>query len=384
VIVALSASLLVVRQQAEETRLQRDLARVEAERARSARDFLIDMIAKADPFENAEEPTLAGSLRLAIPSIDSQFAGQPVLEADLRHAIGFALQNLGDVQAAREQLNQALDLRLQQEDPVALAEVYTSLALVDWWDSDFESGERRFEQALDLLSNQQAASADALRVQTLANWGAMMIDAGDNAKSESLALAALEAAEGVESVEDVTLASIWSSIATARDGLGRPDEALEAFERTRELQRAATGEMHPSYAIVLNNLALAYYGMDRLEDATATMERSVEIRRATLGSSHPQTATALFNLARLKTLGGDLEAAETYAREALDVASNGYQAGHPRIGKAHEALAIVLRAQGRVADGLEHAETALAIYERAPAVDPAWIDAVNVLIESLR
>ncbi|MEE4295939.1 MAG: serine/threonine-protein kinase [Wenzhouxiangella sp.] len=384
VIVALSASLLVVRQQAEETRLQRDLARVEAERARSARDFLIDMIAKADPFENAEEPTLAGSLKLAIPGIDSQFAGQPVLEADLRHAIGFALQNLGDVQAAREQLNQALDLRLQQRDPVALAEVYASLALVDWWDSDFESGERRFEQALDLLSNQQPASAAALRVQTLANWGAMMIDAGDNAKSESLALAALEAAEGVESVEDVTLASIWSSIATARDGLGRPDEALEAFERTRELQRAATGEMHPSYAIVLNNLALAYYGMDRLEDATATMERSVEIRRATLGSSHPQTATALFNLARLKTLGGDLDAAETYAREALDVASNGYQAGHPRIGKAHEALAIVLRAQGRHADGLQHAETALAIYERAPAVDPAWVDAVNVLIESLR
>ncbi|MEE4637495.1 MAG: serine/threonine-protein kinase [Wenzhouxiangella sp.] len=384
VIAALSVSLFVVRMQAEETRLQRDLARLEAERARSARDFLIEMIGRADPFENAAEPTLAGSLKLAIPGIEDRFAGQPVLEADLRHAIGYALQNLGDVGAAREQLDRSLQLREDTGGAFGLAEVHASLGLVDWWDSDFEAGEQRFEQALELLQGNTEQTAQTLRVQTLANWSAMMIDAGENAKSEALALEALQAAEGAESVSQETLASIWSSIATARDGLGRSEEALEAFERTRQLQLAATGEMHPSYAIVLNNLALMYHGMGRLEDATEAMQRSVEIRRATLGSSHPQTATALFNLARLQTLAGRLDAAEQHAREALTVATNGYPAGHPRIGKAHEALAIVLQAKDRAADAIGHAELALSIYQEAPGVDPAWISAAQSLIAALR
>lgn len=383
VIAVLSASLFVVRMQAEETRLQRDLARVEAERARSARDFLIEMIGRADPFENAAEPTLAGSIKLAIPGIGDRFSGQPALEADLRHAIGYALQNLGDVDAAREQLNQSLQLRQANGSAAGLAEAHTSLGLVDWWDSDFESAEWRFEQALALLEGDRDASARTLRVQALANWAAMMIDAGENAKSEALALEALQAADGAEGVSLETLASIWSSIATARDGLGRSEEALAAFERTRQLQLAATGEMHPGYAIVLNNLALMYHGMDRLDDATEAMQRSVEIRRATLGSSHPQTATALFNLARLQTLAGELGPAEHNAREALTVATDGYPPGHPRIGKAHEALAIVLQAKGRWAEAVSHAELALSIYRGATGVDPAWISASESLVDAL-
>ncbi|MFW5816620.1 MAG: protein kinase domain-containing protein [Wenzhouxiangella sp.] len=383
VIAALSISLFVVRMQTEETRAQRDLARVEAERARSARDFLIEMIGRADPFENVAEPTLAGSIKLAIPGIEGRFAGQPALEADLRHAIGYALQNLGDVDAAREQLDRSLQLRQANGSALGLAEVHASLGLVEWWESDFESAETRFEQALAMLEGELDASARALRVQVLANWAAMMIDAGEYGKSEALALEALQSADATDGVSEETLASIWSSIATARDGLGRSEEALEAFERTRQLQLAATGEMHPSYAIVLNNLALMYHGMDRLDDATQTMQRSVEIRRATLGSSHPQTATALFNLARLQTLAGDLEYAEQNALEALTVATNGYSPGHPRVGKAHEALAIVLKGQGRWAEASSHAELALSIYREAPGVDPAWITASESLIESL-
>ena len=142
--------------------------------------------------------------------------------------------------------------------------------------------------------------------------------------------------------------------------------------------------MHPSYAIVLNNMALMYYGMDRLDDATDAMQQSVQIRRATLGESHPQTATALFNLARLQTIAGDYEKAEVNARTALAVAENGYQPGHPRIGKAHEALAIVLEARGFPPEALDHAQQAKSIYSQAATVDPAWITAIDELIEKIR
>jgi len=362
---------------------ERNLARNEAERAESAKRFLTEMIQRADPFENAEAPTLAGALKLAIENIDERFAGQPALEADMRYAVGYALQNLGEIETAREQFERALALRRDHGGPVDRAEAHDGLAIVAWWDSDFETGTAHFERALKLLEGVDGSRADVLRVNVLANWAAMLIDAGDYPQSEALAEQARTLAETVKETGIETRAAIWSTLATAREGLGQDEAALSAFERTMALQRQATGENHPSYAIVLNNLALLYYRMDRLDDALTAMQRSVAIRRETLGASHPQTATALFNLARLQTLNGDLEPAEANARLALEVAENGYEAGHPRIGKAHEALAIVLKQAGRHAEALAHASQARTIYAGATSVDPAWITAIDQLLASL-
>jgi len=363
---------------------QRELARAEAARAESARAFLVEMIQRADPFENADSPTLAGALKQAVPGLGQRFENQPLLEAEMRYAIGYALQNLGEVQAAREQLEIALALRQQAGSRTDIAEVHDGLGIVAWWESDFDAGEQQFRRAIELLVDQPDERARVLVVNVLGNWAAMLIDAGDYEQSERLALQALGIADDVDSVSAETRASIWSSVATARDGLGRADEALEAFERTLEIQREATGEMHPSYAIVLNNMALMFYGMDRLEDAMEAMQRSVEIRRATLGEAHPQTATALFNLARLHTIAGEYDKAEDNARTALTVAENGYQPGHPRIGKSYEALAIVMDARGFPTEALEYARQARSIYQQAAAVDPAWITAVDELIEEIR
>lgn len=385
VFAVLLGGLLGVQHQAREAQRQRDLAQDQAERAEAARAFLVDMIQRADPFENADEPTLAGALKQAIPDVEEQFAGQPELEADLRYAIGYALQNLGEIGPARFQLEQALAVRTESGDVVGQAEALDGLAIVDWWQSDFEAAERRFAEARELLDSDHSGAerSRVLYVSMLGNWSAMRIDAGDYAGSETLALEALARAGSDPAIGLDTRAAIWSSLATSRQSLGRNDEALDAFRRTVELQRQATGEMHPSYAIVLNNLALLYYGMDRLEDAIEAMSESVRIRRATLGDDHPQTATALFNLSRLQTIAGNLEQAESLAREALTVARGGYDAGHPRIGKAHEALAIVLKAQGRFDAALAELTNAIEIYRNAQGVDPAWLEAAQKLGDDL-
>lgn len=362
---------------------QRAHARNEAERAESAVRFLTEMIQRADPFENAEAPTLAGSLKLAVADIDNRFADQPALEADLRYAIGYALQNLGENDMAHELFERSLELRQGVGSNVDRAEAHDGLAIVAWWDSDFDRGGHHFQRALSLLEGEDGERATTLRVNVLANWAAMLIDAGEFAESERLAERARELSEETTAIGLDTRAAIFSTLATARQGLNRNDAALAAFKQTMDLQRQATGENHPSYAIVLNNLALLYYRMDRLDDALAAMERSVAIRRATLGESHPQTATALFNLARLQTLDGKLEDAEQNARLALKVAENGYESGHPRIGKAHEALAIVLRESGRQEVALAHARQARSIYLEAASIDPAWVAAVDQIIAEL-
>ena len=58
-------------------------------------------------------------------------------------------------------------------------------------------------------------------------------------------------------------------------------------------------------------------------------------------------------------MAGELEGAEASALRGLEVAIAGYGEGHPRIGKAHEALAIgCTRWTGRHDLAREHAESA--------------------------
>lgn len=379
-------ALLQLAMQVQETRQQRDIAVAEAQKAVLATDFLTSMIARADPFEQVDAPTLAGALRQSIADIDQRFANQPELEADMRYAVGYALQNLGEVELARPQLQRALALRREQQQPVRLAEAHDGMAIVCWWESDFSCAETHFVAALDALQLADAGSAEALAVliNVHANRSAMRIDQGDYSGSLDSARSALQLAQTHDFDDAETLAAIWLNLATALEGTGQDDAALEAFQQALSVQQALTGKWHPSYAVILNNLALYRYKLGQYPAAAAALQESVQIRRQTLGDAHPQTATALFNLARVLIETGDLAAAEQAASEALQVARSGYADNHPRIGKAHEALALVYRAQMRNDLALQHALKAEAIYAAANEVDPAWIESIADLLHQLK
>lgn len=378
-------ALVQLAMQVRETRAQRDIAVAEAEKSALAKDFLTSMIARADPFENADEPTLAGALRQSIIDIDQRFADQPELEADMRYAVGYALQSLGEVALARTQLERALALRQLAGDPVKLAEAHDAMGIICWWESDLACADEHFSMALKWLEldDNSSLQAIAVGVNILANRAALLIDQGRYVRSREYAEQALQLARRQQYADQETLATIWLNLATALDGLQQDEDALVAFQTALALQEQLTGKQHPNYAVMLNNLALYYYKLERYAEAAAALTQSVSIRRQTLGDTHPQTATALFNLARVQIVTGDHAAALAAANEALQVAQAGYPDNHPRIGKAHEALALVYQAQQQLGLARQHALQATAIYAAAPDVDPAWVASIEQLLLDL-
>ena len=379
---ALIGGLVAVSLQAREAQRQRDLAMQEASRAQSAKDFLVEMIGRADPYENSESTSLIGAIKQSTAGIEARFKGQPQLEADMRYAIGFALQNLGEIEPAREQLEKALALRKEFGSKLDIAETTTALGIIDWWKSDFKAGEQHFRRALDLIDTDPSKRAGVLRVDALINFAGLLIDAGDYVRSESISRKALAAAEGVE-VPAATLATLWGNLATAQQGNNKLPEAAASFDKTVEMQRKATGEMNPAYAVVLNNQAHLFVAQSKPEKAIENLTRSLQIRRQTLGKNHPQIATALFNLAHVQIKTGDFAAAERNGLEALQIAQASYKPGHPRIGKAHEALAELYLKTNQIPLARKHALYAQAIYKKADGVDPAWIEAADSLLEKI-
>ncbi|MGB0133766.1 protein kinase domain-containing protein [Dokdonella sp.] len=380
-IVALLGGLVAVSLQAREAQRQRDIALQEAERAKSTKDFLVEMIGRADPYENSESATLIGAIKQSTTSIDTRFKGQPLLEADLRYAIGYALQNLGEIEPAQEQMERALTLREQAGSKLDIAEATAGLGIIDWWKSDFKAGEMHFRQALDLIDVDRSDRASILRVDALINLAGMLIDAGDYPRSESISRKAVAAAEDWPGIPVATLATLWGNLATAQQGNSKLDAAGKSFEKTLEMQRKATGEMNPAYAIVLNNQAHLFLEQVMLDKAIENLTQSLNIRRQTLGKNHPQTATALFNLAHVQTKAGDFAAAERNGLEALRIAEDSYEPGHPRIGKAHQALAELYLKTNQLPLARKNALYAQTIYKKASGVDPAWIEAANALVQ---
>lgn len=378
--VILAAALVAVSLQARKTALQRDLAQAQAARAESARAFLVEMIGRADPFENPGSATLVGALKQSIDSIPERFANQPELEADMRYAIGYALQNLGEFEAAQPLLERSLALREQQGDRIEQARVLDGLAIVHWWQSDFSASERRFRDALELLEGQDDPAAIALRIEVLTNLAGMLNEPGEHARAVEHAQTAIALAQQHPDGVEAVLATAYNNLATAQESLGQYDAALLSFERALDLRRRIDGEMHPDYAIALNNLAFVHAAMDRLPEAVQTFQRTVEIERQILSPQHPELAIALMNLSWAQTRLGDYHAAEANALEALAICRASYADNHPRTGKAEQTLASLYLASGQLEQARERARNALAIYARADEVNPSWIETAEEIL----
>ncbi len=380
----LVAALVVVSWQAHEVALQRDLAEQQANRAESAKEFLTEMIGRADPFENSESATLIGAIEQSIPGIGERFHEQPALEGDMRYAIGFALQNLGQTEAAREQLELARALRQSTGSNIDQAEVMLGLGLVSWWESNHEKSEQQMLQAIALLGDDTSDKAVSLHVEALINIGGVLVEDGEYQRSVEALQQALEIAGTTDAISAESLATLWGNLATAQDGVEDREAALASFDKALRMQRLATGELHPDYAIILNNQAFLYFALNRLDDAINNFKESVRIRRQTLGNNHPQLATALFNLAHVQISADQLVAAEPNALEALKITEAGYPAGHPRTGKAHEALAELYQKKGQIELAREHALAAQKIYTDAEGVIPAWLESIEKLLAELK
>ncbi len=381
-LVVLVAALIAVSLQAREAARQRDLATQQAARAESAKAFLLEMISRADPFQSAATATLADALKHSLPDIGERFAAQPELEAELRYGIGYALQNLGEIDSAREQFERTLALRQAQGDALEQARALDGLGIVGWWKSEFDQAEQHFEQALALIAAEQSQQARALRVEILTNLAGMLAEPGEHAAAVDAGRRALAQADGLDEVYPAMLATTHNNLATALESLGDHDQALLHFERSLELRRQSDGEMHPDYAITLNNLGFLHDALGHADAAVESFRRALAIQQQILRADHPELAVALLNLSWAENRLGNPEQALEHAREALRICQAGYAPGHIRIGKAHETLAAAYLSLGNQAQAKAAAEAALRIYRAAEEINPGWIKVAEEILKA--
>jgi eukaryotic-like serine/threonine-protein kinase len=250
---------------------------LEAEKAEAINDFLLDMLASANPRRLGRDVTVREALDSAAATVGVSFPDEPLVEADVRSTLAITYRSLGMFEQAEPHVVEALRVRRELLEPEH-HDVLVSMTTMGLLYSDMG----RFGEAEE--------------------WTVRMYEL----QRERL---------GERSPEAL---SARHNLALLRYRQGRRAEAVDLWEQILADRREVIGEEHPDTLLTMNCLGWAYADRGSFDEAIAMTSRSLEIRKRTQGDVHPSTLQALSNAGYLASTMGRHQEAIGYLEEAFE------------------------------------------------------------------
>jgi serine/threonine-protein kinase len=352
----------------------------EGERAMRANRFLTNMIARADPYYGGKPPLLVDALDRAVLDIPQELQGQPLLEADIRRAIGHAYMMLERNDSAKTEIERAAALRAATGG-TDYAKVLDSAALLEWQLARYDEAERLFRLGLDHCGTD--ARGRGQRAEILNDFSALKSQLGRYEEALAMGEEALRLKHSLPDTPPREIALGYANIATALDGLQRFDDAYVAYSEALRQQEAISPQPELDISITLNNLAYLQNERGHTDEAIALQERSIALRRKVMGPDYPRLVAPLSNLAQQYAKVGRHDDAAAAMREALRLAPQAYPGGDDQLlGHLLTAAAIVAQARGDRAEAAMQAKRAIEVYEHAEAVEPGRREKAQAILDA--
>lgn len=350
------------------TRAQRAEARAreEAEVARQAVDFLVNLFKVNDPEEGKGETVTARELLdQGAEAIGTTLEDQPSVRARLLNVMGRAYRGLGFFEPAERLLRQQVEtLRaLEEPKPADLARALTSLSALEGSKGDYAQSRDLAREAVAVL--EAAGEPDPLVLADCLNQLALALsNLGELAEAREITERVLALREQALGPDHQVIAGTLNNLAILAWQQGNPRAALPWLERALGIYERTRGREHLTTANTLNNLALMHDELGELEDARMAHEQALAIRRKALAPDHPDIAESLNNLGKLLN---DLERpaeARIALEEALEIRRKRLGPDHPITGTTLLNLGLSVARLGDLANGRALLQAALEIFTR--------------------
>jgi eukaryotic-like serine/threonine-protein kinase len=304
--------------------------------------------------------TVREALDKAEPSIATDFATRPVVEAAIRNALGASYFYLGDPTSAVRQLVRARELRTTALGPDHPDTLSTTRFLADVYR---ESG--RLPEAVSLLEQHLNHARPKLGTdsdETLTAMGSLAIAYGYSGRLKEAIEILTEVVRLRKTkfgTEHASTLMAMTNLAAALDTAGRPLEALPFAEESLSIHTRIFGADKPNTLTSMNNLASLYLATGRIADAIPVFAKVLEIRKVKLGAEHPLTLLSMSNLAAAYQQIGRVNDSVTLNEETLKIRKAKLGADHLDTILVMSNLAGIYREVGRLDDALTVGEEAL-------------------------
>ena len=166
----------------------------------------------------------------------------------------------------------------------------------------------------------------------------------------------------------------------APDAPGDPAETAASLAAARSLERLLAGDGPAAVDMARQALAMtsgtatwwrsvaclalgiALHSAGELEESYPILEEAVAVGRAS--DAWAPVVVSLSHLAHSDFVGGDVDRAESRAREAIALAGDERHSEYPHAAGAHAGLGRILAARGDIAGALEHSERGVRLARR--------------------
>lgn len=309
--------------QSRRLEVERNEARVQAERAEQLRGFLVDLFQAADPYSAADparsrQITVVEALELGAERARSDLAARPVLRADLLSSIAAVYERMDLRDPALALFAEAGEIRAgigEESSPEQMADLGLTASILARA-GQLDSAEAIERKRLALARGDPESGHEV--ANSLLGLGSIDQSAARHEASLDHRLEAVSLLRSLSPETRETLAGALSALADSYRLLGRLDEAEKAAREGVDLQRRINGSQHPRTAEAEVHLAQLLHARDRLEDAVALYRTAVPKLEASLGPLHFNTINSLNNLGVVLVDAGDFSGAEETHRLVLD------------------------------------------------------------------
>ncbi len=250
--------------------------------------------------------------------VESEFSGEPQLQATLFDNIGRAYLGLGLYDKAEPLLQRAYDLKRKTAgDTLDTAATEDGLATAIRLSFQYKRAEPLFRNALAIRQNKLAAN-DPMVAASMSNLGECLYWDAQNQEAESLLRTALEI-QRRQQPQSAPLSATENYLSLVLQRKGQFSEASQLLRDALAIDGRVDGTDSPSYANSLHNLAGTLIDAGDLSGAEAMDRQALDLRRKINGAGHPDLGYPLNNLGFIFLERGDWAGAAPFLQEALEI-----------------------------------------------------------------
>ncbi|SNY60410.1 serine/threonine protein kinase [Arsukibacterium tuosuense] len=290
-------------QQAQQVKQERDIARLQRDKALAITEFVTNMLGRADPVEaQGAEPKVRDVLDEASNQLaeqsDHALSQQPEVAAAVHRIIGRTYHSLGLLTAARQHLEQARQLALQYNftETEVYWQILTNLSYI--YQDQFKN-----DQVLELryqalkLAEQLYGNDHKLTLGSIGNLAAAYMEAGELEKSEQMWLRLYQDRIRVLGEDHRDNINSLANLGVINHWLGRYQQAEHYYKRCFDMAERQLGRRHPTTLTCMSTLGSIYESSGQYQKAEPVITGHIELATEVLGELHPATLRSKHNLA---------------------------------------------------------------------------------------
>ncbi len=303
----------------------------------------------------------SGHLREAIPPLQRAraiYETPPVLVpnkvANVANSLGMVYSDMGDYEAALQNLELALKITRVHGDQANVAAALQNIGGLAASQGDYEKGRACFEQVLAI--DQKLHGQDHYYVANdLLNLATVNLLAGDAEESIRLYDRSIAIATAYGGPDHLIVGLALGSQGEAFATLGRATEARDAFSRGIPMVAVGLGDDSLDLATLQDGYGSFLASQGEYEAARAELSSALAIRLKMLSDGHAEVALSRQNIASLLARENRLDEALPLMEQAAGDLEGALGPDNPRVAQVLASLADLRWRSGQVDDVLQPA-----------------------------